>query len=220
MGNGRLIALINKTFLYAHRHGVTIVVSAGNEATDLDHNGPVYASFCDTPGVICVAATGPLADANATNPDPNLARTGPFTAIDSPAYYTNFGRSAIDVAAPGGNSSFGDPLPAPAGRDVFVWAACSQTSVLIGCFSAPTFIVGAQGTSMSAPHVTGEAALLVEQLGRSPDQIKRRIEGTADDVATKGTEAFFGHGRINVARAVGALDDDHGHGHGHGHGGK
>ncbi|HUL02915.1 MAG TPA: S8 family serine peptidase [Gemmatimonadales bacterium] len=210
MGNGALIRLINKTFLYAHRKGVTIVVSAGNEATDLDHDGPVYDSFCDSPGVICVSATGPLTDANATNPDPNLARTGPFTDIDSPAYFTNFGRRAIDVAAPGGNSSFGDPLPAPAGRDVFVWAACSQTSLLIGCFSSPLFIVGAQGTSMSAPHVTGTAALLVGRFGRNPDRIKQRIEETADDVATRGTAAFFGHGRINVARAVGALKEKHG----------
>ena len=35
---------------------------------------------------------------------------------------------------------------APAGWDVFVWAACSQASLLIGCFSSPFFIVGAQGT--------------------------------------------------------------------------
>ena len=198
-GNGRFVGLLNKTFNYARSKGVTIVVSAGNAATDLDHDGNTYQTFCNTPAVICVAATGPTSDANATT------RNGPWTSVDAPAYYTNFGRSAINVAAPGGNSSFGPPLAAPAGRDVFVWAACSQTSLIIGCFSSPNFIVGAQGTSMAAPHVAGTAALLVSILGRNPGQIKARIQQSADNVAGNGTTPFYGKGRLNVARAVGAI---------------
>ena len=88
---------------------------------------------------------------------------------------------------------------------MFVWAACSQTSLLIGCPSSPNFIVGAQGTSMSAPHVTGTAALLVATLGRNPGAIKARIQNTADDLGAPGTDAFYGKGRLNVARAVGAI---------------
>src|SRR6266566_953376 len=181
-GNGRFVGLLDKVFNYARSKGVTIVVSAGNDTTDLDHDGNSYQTFCNTPSVICVAATGPTSDANATNPNPNLVRNGPWTNIDAPAYYTNFGRSVINVAAPGGNSSFGPPLAAPAGRDVFVWAACTQTSRithpvdLTGCAALPFFIVGAQGTSMAAPHVAGN-----------------------------GTTPFYGKGRLNVARAVGAI---------------
>jgi len=204
-GNGRFVGLLNKVFNFARSRGVTVVVSAGNSAADLDHDGNTYWTFCNTPSVICVAATGPLSDANATNPNGNIARTGPFTSVDAPAYYTNFGRSVISVGAPGGNSSFGAPLTPPAGRDVFVWAACSQTSLLIGCFSSPLFIVGAQGTSMAAPHVSGTAALLVSILGRNPSQIKARIQQTADNVAGSGTTPFYGKGRLNVARAVGAI---------------
>ena len=207
-GNGRFVGLINKVFNYARSKGVTVVVSAGNSAADLDHDGNTYWTFCNTPSVICVAATGPTSDANATSPNPNLVRNGPWTNIDAPAYYTNFGRSAINVAAPGGNSSFGPPLAAPAGRDVFVWAACSQTSrltQLLGCSAAPLFIVGAQGTSMAAPHVAGTAALLVSIIGRNPAQIKARIKQSADNVAGNGTTPFYGKGRLNVARAVGAI---------------
>ena len=204
-GDGRLVGLLNKVFNYARSKGVTVVVSAGNSAADLDHDGNTYWTFCNTPSVICVAATGPTSDANATSPNPNLVRNGPWTNIDAPAYYTNFGRSVINVAAPGGNSSFGPPLAAPAGRDVFVWAACSQTSLIVGCFSSPFFILGAQGTSMAAPHVTGTAALLVSILGRNPSQIKARIQQSADNVAGNGTTPFYGKGRLNVARAVGAI---------------
>ena len=207
-GNGRFVGLLNKVFNYARSKGVTVVVSAGNSAADLDHDGNTYWTFCNTPSVICVAATGPTSDANATSPNPNLVRNGPWTNIDAPAYYTNFGRSAINVAAPGGNSSFGPPLAAPAGRDVFVWAACSQTSrlrQLLGCSAAPLFIVGAQGTSMAAPHVAGTAALLVSIIGRNPAQIKARIQQSADHVAGNGTTPFYGKGRLNVARAVGAI---------------
>ena len=204
-GNKALIRLINQVFAYARSQGVTIVVSAGNAATDLDHNGNTYESFCDTPAVICVSATGPTSDATAF--DPVNPRTGPWTDVDAPSYFTNFGRKAIDVAAPGGNSSFGPPLTPPAGRDVFVWAACSQTSLLIDCSPLPIFIVGAQGTSMSAPHVTGTAALLVSILGRHPEQIKARLEESADKIGGKRLAAFYGNGRLNVARAVGAISD-------------
>ena len=58
---------------------------------------------------------------------------------------------------------------------------------------------------MSAPHVSGTAALLVGVLGRSPSQIKARIQETADNVAGNGTTPFYGKGRLNVARAVGAI---------------
>ena len=195
-GNGRFVGLLQRVFNFARSNGVTIVVSAGNAATNLNHNGNTYETFCDTPAVICVAATGPTRSATATD--------GPFTAPDAFAYYSNFG-SAIDVAAPGGNSSFGAPLAPPATRNVFVWAACSQTSLLINCAPLPTFIVGAQGTSMAAPHVTGTAALLVSILGRNPARIKARIEQTADHIDTNGQSLFYGHGRVNVARAVGAI---------------
>jgi len=207
-GNGRFVRLINKVFNYARSKGVTIVVSAGNEAADLDHNGNTYQSFCDTPAVICVSATGPTSDATGFT-----SFTGSWTEVDAPAFYTNFGRSAISVAAPGGNGSVGPDLPFPASRDVFVWAACSQTTILedtlhvksFPCVALPIFIVGARGTSMAAPHVAGTAALLVSILGRNPSQIKARIQQSADNVAGNGTTPFYGKGRLNVARAVGAI---------------
>ena len=182
-GNGKFAGLLNKTFNFARSRGVTIVVAAGNAATDMDHDGNTYETFCGTPSTICVAATGPTAQASVN---------GPWTNIDAPAFYTNFGRSAIDLAAPGGNNS------------TFVWAACSETSLLVPvCGLSPTFVIGAEGTSMAAPHVAGAAALLIQTLGRNPSQIKAQLQQTADDLGQPGTDPFYGKGFLNIGRAVG-----------------
>jgi subtilisin family serine protease len=181
---GAHVSLINRTFNYARSKGVTIVVAAGNAAADMDHNGGEYVTYCNTPAVICVSATGPTAQAGVN---------GPFTAVDAAAGYTNFGRSAVDLAAPGGNNS------------TFVYAACSGTSLIVPVCGTGTFVIGAQGTSMASPHVAGAAALLVQQLGRDPAAIKARLLDTADDLGQSGTDPFYGKGRLNVARAVGAI---------------
>ncbi len=94
-GNGKLIHAIKKVFDYAARRGMLIVVSAGNDGTNLDRNGDTFSTFCDAPHVICVASVGPVT----VDGNPDL-----------PAFYTNFGRRSIDVAAPGGNADL-DNLP-------------------------------------------------------------------------------------------------------------
>ena len=59
------------------------------------------------------------------------------------------------------------------------------------------------GTSMATPHVAGLAALLKSQHPTwTPAQLRARIEDTADDKGLTGYDIYFGHGRINAARAV------------------
>jgi hypothetical protein len=59
MGNGRFVGLINKTFSYAHQQGTVVVVAAGNESHDIDHDGPLFKTYCNAPNVVCVSALGP-----------------------------------------------------------------------------------------------------------------------------------------------------------------
>src|SRR5262245_33668133 len=124
-GAGRLTSVINRVFNYAKQRGTLIVVAAGNEGADLDHNGNTAAAFCDMVHVVCVAAMGP---ATATG------------AVNTPSFFTNFGRSAISVAAPGGNADAAnvDPVTGefpksawPWGNDIasWVWSYCSKTII-------------------------------------------------------------------------------------------
>jgi subtilisin family serine protease len=190
-GFGDFIGFTNRTFNYASRQGMTIVVSAGNDAVDLDRDGDSYKLYCSTPATICVSATGPAASDNFF--------FGPFFDINAPAVYTNFGRSGINVAAPGGNVGG------------LVWAACSSTELDIGpggflatpCTFSTNFTSGKAGTSMAAPHVSAVAALLVEEYGRNPSRIENRIQQTADDLGARGTDKFYGKGFINVPQALG-----------------
>ena len=110
------------------------------------------------------------------------------------APYTNYGRSAINVAAPGGTV-----IPNSGG---WVWAACSQTSLWFPICGTGTYILGVVGTSMSAPHVSGLASLIVEDVGRRPGRVRATIQQSADDLGQRGTDPFYGKGRINVGEAV------------------
>lgn len=56
------------------------------------------------------------------------------------------------------------------------------------------------GSSFSAPHTSALAGILLGQR-RSKAVTTRRIQLTATDVGPRGRDAFYGHGRINAARA-------------------
>jgi len=201
-GAGRLTSILNRVFNFAKKSGMLIVVAAGNDVADLDHNGNTTNTFCDMVHVVCVSAMGP---ATATGP------------VDIPTYYTNFGRSAISVAAPGGNADAANDFAKsvwPWGADIasWVWSFCSKTLIAgfteMGTPILTTCVAGNRttgfiGTSQASPHVAGLAALIVSQKGHGrPEQIKHIIERSADDLGQPGTDPFFGRGRINVARAL------------------
>ncbi len=204
-GNGRLVGAINRVFNYAKQKGMLIVVAAGNDGSDLQHNGNGYASFCDAPHVVCVSSVGPV------------------TALlnqDQPAFYSNFGRQAISVAAPGGSAdlSSGDgsaahpfpKSPRPWGSDFasWVWGFCpkqqlrgftaAQVPLLAGC-QGGGFLNGFIGTSQASPHVAGLAALLIAEFGKgNPQQVKNIMQNSADPI-----DPAYGSGRINVKSALG-----------------
>lgn len=169
-GNGKYASLMQRAFNYAYRKGTLVVVAAGNESIDLDHDRNLYKMYCDAPNVVCVSATGPR---------------------DEFVWYSNYGSSAIGVAAPGGTI------------DDRVWAACSRTSLLVPFCQDNDEVLGLMGTSMAAPHVSGLAALIVEEIGPGkPSQVRARLLKSGEDLGAPGMDPFYGKGRISVPRAL------------------
>ena len=196
--NPGLIAAYLRALNYAWRKGVLVVGVAGNDTLDRDHNRDRVALPCEAPNAICISATGPTI-AQSIN--------GPWDDVDASALYTSYGRSAVSVAAPGGQRF----------TNTRVWVPCLTTpspTSPAACRVAPmcpkpslgTCLNQGIGTSFSAAHTTGLAALLVQQLGHGkPAQIRERILQSADDLGQPGTDPYYGRGRINVARALGLI---------------
>lgn len=198
------LATINRVMNYAKAKGTTIVVSAGNSAIDMDHNGNQYVSYCSAAAVICASATGPTSATLLTNAQFPRGTYINVANIDALASYSNYGRSGVSVAAPGGNA-----IP--------VWQSCSGFTLhpslascrsrffnpVTGAFSGS--IVGLSGTSMAAPHVVGVAALIAAEGDASPSRIKARLEQSADDLGQPGNDPAYGKGRVNAARAAGVI---------------
>lgn len=184
-----LVNLMKRATGYAYREGTTIIASAGNSSFDRDRDGSQTVLPADLPNVISISATGP-----------NGWALDPDTDLDLPAFYTNYGRSAIDLAAPGGNV---DSNLRESGR------VCTVAGVTDECwrfdlvYSAISGGWGwAAGTSMAAPHASGVAAIVIARNGGQmhPSQVETALRRSADDLGEPGRDPYYGHGRVNAAR--------------------
>jgi subtilisin family serine protease len=169
--NGFFNGLLNRTVAHANRSGVLVVAAAGNGGIDMQHPGNLLIWPCMVANVFCIGAT----------------RDG-----DTRAFYSNFGTNAVHVVAPGGRG-FG-----PA-REAHVATPCSTRSLVFTICKQNNLYVWVSGTSFSAPHVAGAAALLLAQEpGRTGDSLRTRLQASADDLGKEGADPLYGKGRINV----------------------
>ena len=164
---------------FAKSRGAVVVAAAGNDDKNLGNPHPFMSLPCEAGSEMCVSATDNR---------------------DMIARYSNFGRAAIDVAAPGGEDKH---LSKTGGQPELlaemILGPCSGKSPV--CPGSRSGYIFADGTSASAPHVAGLAALISSQHPTmSPDAIMALIRSSADDI---GNQSKFGDGRINVARALG-----------------
>lgn len=146
--------------------GVLFVAAAGNSNRNNDGGVQHYPSGYDLPNVIGVASTG---------------------NNDSRAPYSSYGRTSIDVAAPGGAMS----------------SATDPRGILS---TLPNNAYGfMQGTSMAAPYVTGLAGLLkAAKPTATAGEIRTAILNGVDKVSSLTPFVATG-GRINARRSIDLL---------------
>jgi subtilisin family serine protease len=141
---------VHRAAQYATQRGVVLVASAGNHAEDLDH--PAAGNEC----VVVPAELPTVATVSATGPAKQLS------------FYSAFGASKVDVAAPGGDSM---QAPNPYGRVLNVWGSEApplstplqrqvEECQTVGGAPVCALYGWIQGTSMAAPHAAGVAALI------------------------------------------------------------
>lgn len=152
-GGGGYSSAIYDAIVAAENSGIIFVAAAGNSGSDNDVYH-FYPSDYSIDNIISVAAT-----------DHN----------DNKAYFSNWGKTSVDIGAPGVNI---------------------YSTVLNGGYSSLS------GTSMACPHVAGAAGLIKAQYPQSSVvEIKDRILMGSDPVPSM-AEITVSGGRLNVANSI------------------
>jgi len=183
--NQRLINALDKVVNFATRNGAVVVTAAGNDSLNLD-KGNMMAIPAESGSAIAVSATGPVGWAKGQSDASHFAS------------YSNFGASAINVAAPGGDVAY-------AGEDNCTVAGFTRPCWIFDMVlsTSPGGYAWRAGTSMAAPVVSAVAALVKQRYpSATPAQVRGILERSATDAGMRGTDAYYGKGVINADRAT------------------
>ena len=175
--------VMQEAIAYAVSRGAFVVVAAGNDFLD---GNPV-----ERPADVAPLIAG-------------MVSVGAIGRERVRAHYSSTG-SYVELAAPGGSSRQG-------GLDGLILQQTFDLDLvetyLFGPqqFRAPRFDSFVyeyfQGTSMAAPHVSGFAALLMQQGITNPAAIEAVMKRYATDLGPAGRDDEYGHGLINPRAAL------------------
>ncbi|MCK2241136.1 MULTISPECIES: S8 family serine peptidase [unclassified Crossiella] len=179
---------IRRALAYAHRAEVLTVAAAGNFALDL--TDPTHDPAAEHPvDKKCKLLPGGL---------PGVVSVSSTGFDGSLSSFSDYGRGAITVSAPGGD--FTEPPPGQG-------PGCPLSTIPDGQYGSMC------GTSMASPHAAGVAALIASGLPyRSAAHLRFLLAAQADPKACPGGDerctgsklnnSFFGSGQVNALRAV------------------
>jgi len=185
---------------YANQNGVTVIASAGNGATNFDVVKELYKIPAQNQHVISISATGPTGWVFGNN------------NFSQPSYYTDYGKSLVSYAAPGGSVGLAivEGNFSPCTLVGTFRTATNTCAVFDQVFSTVRGTTNgnynwAQGTSMASPAAAGVVALMMQANGGhlSPAQVFGRLRQSSTDLGKPGNDEYYGHGFVNAAKAVG-----------------
>lgn len=199
------ILLWKRAINYATKNNVTVVVAAGNESLDLDSPHDVATYMNDTYGFLGLTFKGAAKEVPGQIPGVITVSSSNEWSTNSIAFYSNYGSSAITVAAPGGDNG---PVYAATGdlmkRDFHYRTLSTWPTYLSPYFTSN--LVGyafLHGTSMASPKVAGIAAVIkAAHPNYSPSQVEALIEQSSIDLGKKGHDQLYGAGEANIYNAL------------------
>jgi len=195
--------VLNSAMTYANKEGTLLVIAAGNDSADLQHDKNSISLPNEGAQAISVSATGPVGygwDADGDDEVTDLA-----APPESPAFYTNYGTNAVTLGAPGGDT---DPSAIGTGVSWFndlVFNTVYTYEDTDGDGESDTQVPGygwKAGTSMAAPQVAGAAALVKSA---NPNYNANQVEAAlkkAADVPDDYDKSYYGAGYLNILDAL------------------
>ncbi|MGO4599694.1 S8 family serine peptidase [Terrabacter sp. 2RAF25] len=169
---------------YAQKKGVLVVAAEGNQADDLSHPTQDQTSPDNTTPV-----TRDITNACAVVPTevPGVVGVSATGNLQMKSFYSSFGTSSVDVAAPGGDSLLQLTAAAPNGRVLSTWPAALLN---VTCLPARRVVDASgaaycyqQGTSMASPHAVGVAALIASRTGQSGSALAAALQRATNPLA-------------------------------------